>query len=69
MFTKQEIQILHLISEGHQSAEIAETLFISRQTLKTHRRNIIRKIKLSTDSGISILQFAIGYARDNEKYP
>jgi DNA-binding CsgD family transcriptional regulator len=69
MFTKQEIQIILLIAEGYRPAELADKLFISRQTLKTHRRNIIRKIKSSTDTDISILQFAIGYARNSDKYP
>ncbi|WP_439558564.1 response regulator transcription factor [Dyadobacter sp.] len=69
MFTKQEIQILHFIASGYPSAQIAEKLFISRETLKTHRKNIIRKIRQSHDSRITLLQFAITYAKEVEKSP
>lgn len=40
---KREIEIIQLISEGLTSSEIAEKLFISIHTVKTHRKNILRK--------------------------
>lgn len=39
----REKQILHLIAEGLTEKEIAERLFISVQTVKTHRKNLLRK--------------------------
>ncbi len=40
---KREIEIIRLISEGLTSDQIAEKLFISVHTVKTHRKNILRK--------------------------
>lgn len=42
-FSKQEINVLKLISEGQSNNEIAEELFISPLTVKKHRSNILRK--------------------------
>ncbi len=39
----REIEILKLISEGFNSKQIAEALFISYDTVRTHRNNIITK--------------------------
>lgn len=39
----REIEIIQLIGEGLTSAEIAEKLHISVHTVKTHRKNILRK--------------------------
>lgn len=41
--TKREQQILKAIANGHTSAQIAETLFISIITVETHRRNLLKK--------------------------
>jgi DNA-binding CsgD family transcriptional regulator len=43
MFSKREIEIIRLISEGYETKEIMEQLFISEDTVKTHRKNILRK--------------------------
>ena len=40
---KREVEILQLISEGLTSTEISERLFISVHTVKTHRKNILKK--------------------------
>lgn len=43
----REIEIIEFISEGFTSKEIAERLFISEHTVKTHRKNIFRKTKVT----------------------
>lgn len=43
LLTRREQGVLKLIVEGSTSAEIAETLCISLETVKTHRKNILRK--------------------------
>lgn len=43
LITKREIQILKLIAEGKKNPEIATILKISRRTVETHRRNILKK--------------------------
>jgi DNA-binding CsgD family transcriptional regulator len=42
-FSKREIQILKLISEGFTNSEISEKLFIAVVTVKKHRQNIMDK--------------------------
>ena len=41
--SNREKQILMLLVEGHNTASISEKLFISELTVKTHRKNILRK--------------------------
>lgn len=43
--TKREKQILGLIAEGHTNRSISERLYLSYWTVKTHRRNILRKLE------------------------
>lgn len=43
LLSTREMEVLHLISEGYNSKEIAEMLFISYDTVRTHRNNIISK--------------------------
>ena len=45
--TKREKQIIHLIIEGKTNRQIAERLYISYETVKTHRKNIFRKLETS----------------------
>lgn len=41
--SKREIEVLRLIAEGKTSGKIAEQLFISTNTVDTHRKNIMAK--------------------------
>lgn len=41
--SNREIEILKLISEGNSSSKIADQLFISTNTVDTHRKNIMAK--------------------------
>jgi DNA-binding NarL/FixJ family response regulator len=40
----REIEVLQLISLGYSNKEIASTLFISKLTVETHRRNMVKKM-------------------------
>jgi DNA-binding NarL/FixJ family response regulator len=40
----RETEIVHLIADGLANKDIAEKLFLSVHTIKTHRKNIIRKL-------------------------
>lgn len=44
----REIEIIGLLSEGFSSREIADQLFISYDTVRTHRNNILKKTKCKT---------------------
>lgn len=45
-FTHREIEVLALLSVGSSNEEIAEKLFISPNTVKTHLYRVFRKIKV-----------------------
>ena len=45
--TNREKEILHRISEGHISKQIADELYISVHTVNTHRQNIIEKMNVT----------------------
>ncbi len=57
--TPTERTILKLIAEYRTSNQIAETLFISPATVKTHRRNICAKLEL--EGNHSLMKFAVEY--------
>ena len=42
--SKQELKVISLIAEGFKNAEIAEKLFVSQNTVKTHIKNIYSKL-------------------------
>ncbi|KYG65133.1 helix-turn-helix transcriptional regulator [Bdellovibrio bacteriovorus] len=42
--TKSELRIMSMVLDGHTNAAIAEKLFISKATLKTHLNNIYKKL-------------------------
>lgn len=46
--TRREKQILQLLAQGKQSAEIADMLFISPLTVKTHRATLLQKFNAGT---------------------
>jgi len=46
LFSNREKEILQLIGEGKSSQEIAETLFIEKSTVDSHRKNMSKKIKI-----------------------
>lgn len=48
--SKRETQILQLISEGKTYTQISEDLFISKETSKTHIRNIYSKLQVKSKS-------------------
>jgi LuxR family transcriptional regulator, quorum-sensing system regulator SdiA len=56
MLSKREKEIVKLIALGKTDKEIAENLFISPATVKTHRHNIIAKLQVKNKAAIA--QFA-----------
>ena len=55
--TRREVEILALIAQARSNVDIAENLFISPQTVGAHRKNIMRKLNISTTAGL--VRFAI----------
>ena len=44
LLSKRELEVLHLLSLGHSNQEIADKLFVSITTIKTHTSNIYQKL-------------------------
>jgi two-component system nitrate/nitrite response regulator NarL len=57
VLSNREKEILSLIADGKTSKEISENLFIAKTTVDTHRKNMIRKLNLS--SGNELIKYAI----------
>lgn len=55
-FTKTEMKILRLLSEGLSSKEIADYASISFNTVNTHRRNMLRKARVKNTT--ELIQYA-----------
>lgn len=50
--TKRELEILVLIAQENSSQQIADKLFISLNTVETHRKNLFRKLNIKNLAGI-----------------
>ncbi|WP_300160888.1 response regulator transcription factor [Solidesulfovibrio sp.] len=53
--THREKQILKLVSEGKNNKEISDALYLSVQTVKTHVKNIFKKLNVSSRFEAAIL--------------
>ena len=55
--TKRELDVLRLICEGMNSKTISEKLFISINTVETHRKHIL--LKLNVKNSVGIVKYAL----------
>ena len=55
--TKREIEVLQLIAKGYTNQAIADTLFISLKTVKTHVSNILAKLQVDDRTQATIYAF------------
>lgn len=55
--TSRELEVLHLIAEGLSNQEIADQLFITLKTVKTHVSNILSKLEVSDRTQATIYAF------------
>jgi DNA-binding CsgD family transcriptional regulator len=60
-FTKREKQVLTLLIEGRLSKEISDVLSISKQTVDTHRKNMLHKKNLNNTSELIIKAVKFGW--------
>ena len=49
---KRETEIICLVAKGKQNEEIAELLFLSLHTVKTHRKNILKKLNITNTADL-----------------
>jgi DNA-binding NarL/FixJ family response regulator len=50
--TKRETEILTLIAREYNNSKIAAELFLSIQTVNTHRKNLLRKLDVNNTAGL-----------------
>jgi len=55
--TDREMEVLRLICKGHNTAQIADMLFISYRTVEGHRKNLLEKT--GVNNSVSLAIFAI----------
>ena len=53
--TARELEILNLITNEKSGKEISEILFISTNTVETHRKNLMKKIKIESSVNLENL--------------
>lgn len=56
VLTRREKEVLHLIADGLTNPQIAEKLFISLNTVDTHRKNLLAKFE--TNNTASLIKLA-----------
>ncbi|MFY0478463.1 response regulator [Achromobacter marplatensis] len=62
LLTRREQQILALIAMGATGPEVAERLFISPQTVRKHRENLMRKLEVHSTAGLVSYALKLGLA-------
>lgn len=64
--TERELDVLRLIGQGKNNQEIANQLFISEKTVKTHLSNILNKLHLNDRTQAAVLAWQSGLIQRNE---
>lgn len=57
--TNREIEVLRLITQEHNTPEIADKLNVSVSTIETHRKSLLKKLKVKNAVGLAM--YAIKY--------
>jgi DNA-binding CsgD family transcriptional regulator len=60
ILTRRELEILRLIQQGMTTREIADKLFLSFETVRTHRRNMLEKTNAKNSSKLIHYALAAG---------
>ena len=63
----REYEVIQLISWEYSTIEIAQQLFLSPETIKSHRRNIIKKLNVKNTAGIVRRAFELDLISLQEK--
>lgn len=64
--TNREQEILLLIAEGKSNQEIADELFITLKTVKTHVSNILSKLDVQDRTQAAIYAFKHNLVKEDE---
>jgi len=55
LLTESEKRVVLLVAEGLTNPQIASRLFVSPQTVKTHMKNVFRKLGVSSRTELTVL--------------
>ncbi|EXJ22798.1 Two component transcriptional regulator VraR [Alkalibacterium sp. AK22] len=64
LLTNRENEVLQLISKGYTNQEIADALFITLKTVKTHVSNILSKLEVEDRTQVAIYAFRHDLVQD-----
>lgn len=59
--SKREAEVLKKVAQGYSSKDIAKLLFISENTVETHRRNLFAKLQANNVADLIVKAIARGY--------
>jgi len=60
LLSERENEVITLIAGGHTNKQIGDKLHLSPHTIGTHRKNIMRKLRVNTASEITMYAFRLG---------
>ncbi len=63
LLSNREQEVLQLIAFELTTKEIAGELYISNHTALTHRKNLIKKLKVKNTAGVVRRAFELGYLK------
>lgn len=63
LLSPRETEIIHLIADGLPNKDIADKLFLSVHTVKTHRKNIIKKLGINFKNASELI-LLVSYLSD-----
>ncbi|SMO82248.1 response regulator [Gracilimonas mengyeensis] len=58
--TERELEMLQLIADEYTTKEIAEKIYISEHTVKTHRKNLMQKLDVKNTAGLVKKGYILG---------
>lgn len=67
--TKREMEILHIMADNYSNRQIAQKLFISESTVKTHVSQILRKLGQKNRAQAVLYSYKIGLLNDKPVTP
>ncbi|KGN33829.1 LuxR family transcriptional regulator [Knoellia sinensis KCTC 19936] len=61
--TEREVEVVRLIARGHSNQEVASSLFVTENTVKTHVARILAKLDLRDRTQVVVMAYESGLVR------